>query len=258
MPGATTEVQSAARSEYPVDKIKRRKRTIGIGAVAVIAIAIIGTVVLLRWQRSRVERTPSLRALVRLTFDPGLQSEPTWSPDGKFVAYSSEQSGNFDIWIKPIGEGDPIQVTKSPAHDWQPDWSPDGQRLVFRSEREGGGLYVVPAFGGAERKISASGYRPRWSPEGSQILFLSSALQITVEIPKLYVVTLEGKPPRQILTEFPSEFVTYLRVAWHPDGKRISLWGSHRKLGSSFWTAALAGGRARQVRSRRGRRATVE
>ena len=158
---------------------------------------------------------------MRLTFDPGLQSEPTWSPDGKFVAYSSEQSGNFDIWIKPIGEGDPIQVTKSPAHDWQPDWSPDGQRLVFRSEREGGGLYVVPAFGGAERKISASGYRPRWSPEGSQILFLSSALQITVEIPKLYVVTLEGKPPRQILTEFPSEFVTYLRVAWHPDGKRI-------------------------------------
>src|SRR6185503_12403675 len=170
LPAATTEVQSAASAEYPVDKIRRRKRTIAISAVAVIVIAIIGAVVLLSWQRSQVGQTPSLRTLARLTFDPGLQSEPTWSPDGKFIAYSSDQSGNFDIWIKPIGEGDPIQVTKSPDHDWQPDWSPDGQRLVFRSEREGGGLYVVPAFGGTERRISASGYRPLWSPEGSQIL----------------------------------------------------------------------------------------
>ena len=110
-----------------------------------------------------------------MTFDAGLQSEPAWSPDGRFIAYSSDKSGNFDIWVQPVGGGDAVQVTKSPAHDWQPDWSPDGNQIVFRSEREGGGLFVVPALGGRERKVSPFGYRPRWSPDGTKILFLTAA-----------------------------------------------------------------------------------
>jgi hypothetical protein len=51
----------------------------------------------------------------------------------------------------------------------------DGLSLVFRSERDGGGLFVVPALGGSERKLCGFGYRPRWSPDGSQVLFYSSA-----------------------------------------------------------------------------------
>ena len=239
---SVAELRPTSSAEYLIGELKRHKRGVIVGLVALIAIATITAVVLFALKRSQVEQTPKQRTLARLTFDAGLQSEPTWSPDGRFIACSSDRSGNFDIWIKPVGEGDPIQLTKSPAHDWQPDWSPDGQRVVFRSEREGGGLYIVPAFGGNERKISAFGYRPRWSPDGSQILFLSSALQATFEIPKLYVVTLDGKPARRVLAEFPGEFTNYVQVAWHPDGKRISLWGPHRKVGWSFWTAPLEGG----------------
>ena len=57
----------------------------------------------------------------QVTFDPVLAGEPSWSPDGRFLAYSSDRNGNFDIWVKPLGEGEPVQVTKSGAHDWQPD-----------------------------------------------------------------------------------------------------------------------------------------
>ena len=125
-------------------------------------------------QRQGASTQPPQRSLSRLTFDAGLQSDPTWSADGRFIAYSSDKSGNFDIWVQPVGGGNAVQVTHAPAHDWQADWSPDDTQIIFRSEREGGGLFVVPALGGRERKISSFGYQPRWSPDGTRILFSNS------------------------------------------------------------------------------------
>jgi Tol biopolymer transport system component len=191
---------------------------------------------------------PAQRTLTRLTFDPGLQTEPTWSPDGRLIAYSSDRAGNFDIWVQQADGSNPVQVTKNPAHDWQPDWSPDGRQIVFRSERGRGGLFVVPALGGPERQITPFGYRPRWSPDGSQVLFYSApVLPGVVESPKLFVVALDGSQPREVLKDF------FIRaVAWHPDGRRVSFRG--RRLDSpsvslDFWTASLDGGPA--IRSER-------
>ena len=186
--------------------------------------------------------TPVQRTLTRVTFDEGLQAEPTWSPDGRFFAYSSNRNGNFDIWVQSGTEGNPVRVTSSPAHDWQPDWSPDGSRIVFRSERDGGGLFVVPALGGNERKLTAFGYGPRWSRDGSQVLFYSSILQTGFEPTNLYLVGLDGQPPRELLPTLIRQFTfPYVRAAWHPDGRRISIWGRHREWGWSLWTVPLTG-----------------
>ncbi|HEV2667790.1 MAG TPA: winged helix-turn-helix domain-containing protein, partial [Blastocatellia bacterium] len=139
-----------------INRIRGHK--LGIGAM--LAALIIGIITLIYLRSLNRQRPESPRALIRLTFDAGLQSEPTWSPDGSWIAYSSDRGGNFDIWIKPVAGGNPVQVTKSPAHDWQPDWSPDGSQIVFRSERNGGGLYVAAPSGGAEQKIAGFGYLP--------------------------------------------------------------------------------------------------
>ena len=116
---------------------------------------------------------PVQRSLTRLTFDDGLQIGATWSPDGRFIAYSSDRGGKFDIWVQQVSGGDPVQITKGPGHNWQPDWSPDGKYIAYRSEDGNGGLFIVPALGGEglERKIASFGYYPIWSPDSSELLF---------------------------------------------------------------------------------------
>ncbi|MGH9844074.1 MAG: winged helix-turn-helix domain-containing protein [Blastocatellia bacterium] len=222
-------------------QVRRHKLAVGLTLAAIIA----GLGALTYYLRSSTTQQPP-RTLVRLTFDAGLQSEPTWSPDGRWIAYSSDRSGNFDIWVKPVAGGDPVQVTKSLAHDWQPDWSPDGSQIVFRSERNGGGLFVAPPSGGAEQKIADFGYRPHWSCDGSQILFASSTLRYVGDPPKLYVTGLDGKAPREVQAEFLRN-ISYGGMggyAWHPDGQRISVWGEHKHLGLGLWTMPVAGGAA--------------
>jgi len=233
-------------AKYLISAIKRRKRGALLAlAILVLAAASSAFIAYLIYQRPKINERPRQYSLARLTFDPGLQTEPTWSPDGRFIAYTSDRSGNFDIWVQQVGGGNQLQITHSPAHDWQPDWSPDGSNIVFRSEREGGGLFVVPVLGGLERKVSSFGYYPRWSPDGSKILFSDSSIPTPPAkvASKLYLATLDGNEPHEVrLPDFTIGFDGLNSVCWHPDSQRISFVAQHAKLGWGFWTVPIAGG----------------
>jgi Tol biopolymer transport system component/predicted Ser/Thr protein kinase len=234
---------SAAAPARP--RARRRRMITGVLVSAVLLAAAAGY---FAWSRRGSSSGPAPRTLSRVTFDAGLQAEPTWSPDGRFVAYSSDQSGNFDIWVQPLGGGRPVQVTTDPAHDWQPAWSPDGNTLAFRSERDGGGIFVVPALGGRERQLATFGFRPQWSPDGSKILFIVSSNMegVSREVPHVYVAALDGLPPRRILVDFLADFLSVVSIAWHPDGQRVSFWGVKTQGDRRFVTVPLSGGAAVQ------------
>jgi serine/threonine protein kinase/Tol biopolymer transport system component len=211
-----------------------------IALVSVIgaALAIVVALVLLRPAPAPLippsqakDAAPKPRRLWRLTVGGSLQTDATWSPDGRFIAYTSDRSGNFDIWVQLVSGGDPVQVTHDPASDVQPDWSPDGTKLVFRSERDGGGLFVVPALGGAERRLTSSGQYPRWSPDGTRILFQPGQMVPGLASSHLLMVGLDGAPPREFWPDF--SFVN--AASWHPDG-RISVLGVHKTLGPGLFT----------------------
>ena len=148
--------------------------------------------------------------------------------------------------MQQVSGGDPVKITKGPANNWQPDWSPDGKYIAYRSEDGEGGLFVVPALGGAglERKFASFGYYPRWSPDSTQILFRASLTWTVSDI--TYVVKVDDGEPRRLLADFGAKRSIYpMSASWHPDGKRISVWAWEHS-GPSFWTLPATGGIAVQ------------
>lgn len=94
------------------------------------------------WLASKPDGTPASYRLTQLTRDTGLTFQASISPDGKFVAYSSDRGNrqNLDIWLHQIGGGQTVQLTSHQADESSPDFSPDGTKIVFHSSRDGGGI----------------------------------------------------------------------------------------------------------------------
>ena len=101
--------------------------------------------------------------LGQFTAWPGVESEPSFSPDGNDIAFASSASGNFDIYVQRVGGQNPANLTAdSSFDDTQPVFSPDGQHIAFRSERDGGGIFVMGATGESPRRVVDAGYYPDW------------------------------------------------------------------------------------------------
>jgi Tol biopolymer transport system component/DNA-binding winged helix-turn-helix (wHTH) protein len=213
---------------------------LSIGTLAATSLGVLATTLAVLLLQSAGPNPQPRRTLQRITFDEAaLPRDASWAPDGQWVVYTSDRSGNAEIWKQRIGDPDPIRLTTSDANESQPQWSPDGQSIVFRSERDGGGLYVIPTSGGVERIVSTFGYEPRWSPDGTLLLFKRSA--VLPDLPTIYVVGFDGKPPRPVRTDVLGQFKS-LHAAWHPGSRRISVWGTSRAGDARFLTVPLDGG----------------
>jgi TolB protein len=87
-----------------------------------------------------------------------------WSPDGGNLAYMSNHTGNWEIYLASLAGGF-AQLTDNPANDGLPAWAPDGSGLAFASDRDGEwALYVMQPNGENPRKIMALGSTfPNWT-----------------------------------------------------------------------------------------------
>lgn len=152
-----------------------RRRAVWIGVA-------IGGVLLLAGAAAAVMLRPSAPALTvgrteQITADPGLEIQPSLSPDGKLIAYAAGTAGRMRIFIRPVGTGGGRTIPlsdDSTVVETQPRWSPDGTRILFLMR---GGASVAPAFGGASHPVvapSATGVVKSaiWSPDGREIAFV--------------------------------------------------------------------------------------
>ena len=190
---------------------------IGASLAAAVIVAAVAA-----WWSTRPEPSGGLTnvRVERITHDAGLSTMPTVSPDGKFIAYASNRSGNgdLDIWVQQA-TGAPLRVTDDPAGDMTPDFSPDGSQIVFRSERDGGGVYMVAALGGPARLIVAEGRRPRFSPDGTRVAYWAGQWRgaASTGASALFVLSLDGGTPSRLLPEF----VMVRDPVWAPDGQSL-------------------------------------
>ncbi len=210
-------------SEAPLAGRKRfARRTVIYAAVAAaIVLSLLSTWLSVAGRRPAPGVGSTLRNSTRLTYGAGLQTDVSWSPDGRWVAYAWNRDGNFDIWVQSIDAGHPMRVTSSPADETHPAWSPDGQRLVFRSEDDGGGLFTVDVKGGPVRRIAPDGRRPAWMPNGREVVFVDSDPGAHAA----FIVAADGgEAPRRVLENELSRTL-WAASAIHPEG-RISVFAS--------------------------------
>ncbi|MBI3995750.1 MAG: PD40 domain-containing protein, partial [Nitrospirae bacterium] len=74
-------------------------------------------------------------AIKRLTFAGKGEDDPSWSPDGRYILFTSQRDGNQEVYIMNLDGSDQRNLSKSPALDWNPFWSPDGKKIGFVTTR---------------------------------------------------------------------------------------------------------------------------
>jgi len=115
------------------------------------------------------------RNVVRLTAHPARDAWPRFSPDGRWIAFSSDRKGNLDVYVMPATGGQPRQLTFHSADDNVLGWTPDGKAVLFSSMRGDdflAKLWLVDAETGAERPAGTDyGLAGSFSPDGKRIAY---------------------------------------------------------------------------------------
>ncbi|MGH9799135.1 MAG: protein kinase domain-containing protein, partial [Blastocatellia bacterium] len=165
-----------------------------------------------------------------LTAFAGLESKPSFSPDGNQIAFSwvGEAGDNTDIYIKEIGGEGMRRLTTHRGIDSDAVWSPDGRSIAFfRITEEGGAIYVMPSLGGVERKLTdISPLRATqilqadmsWSPDGKLLAFADRS---SFDEPMgIVLLSLDTGERRKLTTPIPNTTGDYT-PSFSPDGKTI-------------------------------------
>jgi tricorn protease len=109
----------------------------------------------------------------RITANKARDVYPRFSPDGKWIAFSSDRNGNFDVFMVPSEGGTAKQLTFHSADDTVLGWTPDSRAVLFASNRGDdfmGKLYTVSIDGGMERNAGADmGVNACYSPDGKKL-----------------------------------------------------------------------------------------
>lgn len=183
----------------------------------------------------------------RLTSTRFDEFSPSWSPDGRLLAYriNPPRSDEGDIWIMRADGSRKRNLTRSPSvADWSPAWSPDGRVIAYFSTAGGGGdVWTMWPDGSHARNLTREGTLneyPTWSPDGRWIAF-NSHRDGQFEI---YVMRADGSGQRNLThNPAPDEW-----PAWSPDGRWI-VFMSERAGGEDVFAVHPDGSGLRNVTS---------
>jgi TolB protein len=175
----------------------------------------------------------------------GENFSPMWSPDGRRIAFSSNFTGDTEIYVVDVAclrqPGSCIfeaeNLTQHFYNDYRPVWSPDGEKIAFTSDRElRYDVYVMDADGTNLRRLThdrADDYAPAWSPDGTRMVFTSDRTGNE----DLFIMDADGRNARNLTNHPASDY----RAAWSPDGRRL-VFTSDRSGSEEIYVMDVASG----------------
>jgi Tol biopolymer transport system component len=168
----------------------------------------------------------------RLTDDEFVDTDPSWSPDGTKIAFSSDRAGGMDVWVRDLKTGRDQRISRLSNADMAAAWSPDGKSIAFVSNAdfEQGEVYVVPAEGGEPQRVHERSFGvgyPSWSPD-SRFLITPSFKPYSTRFREgmnYYTVIPSVSGPSRLVV--PAQHLPIGKRAgdgpvWSPDGRQIA------------------------------------
>jgi eukaryotic-like serine/threonine-protein kinase len=181
----------------------------------------------------------------RLTFDNTLGGTPTFTPDQRFVVFSSMRAGSRTLWKVPVEGGQPQPVLVSAGEDTEPEISHDGKKLIYTNTRNQFLLTLTDPASGESKTLKQSRVDmvdPNFSPDGNRLLFFEVAGDGEIQI---FAINTDGTGLTQI-THGKNE--RNVHPQWSADGSAIYFYQirpnlSFRKLtiGSEESTELVSG-----------------
>ena len=197
----------------------------------------------------------------QMTVDAGDNVNPTWSPDGRQIAFASNRDGNWEIYRMNVDGSNLVNLTNDAQQDNFPAWSPgDGSYIAFMTDRDGNWeIYRMNTEGGGLKNLTANpsdDQMPAWSPDGKQIAFESNRLTQDSNLlddldPSVQTFNPCMTISRDIgITDFDGRTVNWpvnrrdsddRSPSWSPDGRYI-VFSSDRRNGNDLYIAEVRTG----------------
>ncbi len=207
----------------------RSRRGFAVWAVAGVLLLAASAAVML-WRLRRPALPPP--SVVQITSERWAGAG-SFSPDGTQIAYASagDDGGNWDIWLKIVGEAEARRLTTDPAAEGYPAWSPDGTQIAFLryygaamrgfSVYATGAIHIVSPLGGPARRLSDFPARLQlsWSPDGR---WLAAAKAPSGNDPPGGIHLISGANGELRALTLPKPRAYDLSPSFSPDGKTLA------------------------------------
>jgi Tol biopolymer transport system component/DNA-binding winged helix-turn-helix (wHTH) protein len=193
--------------------------------------------------------------VIPLVTNAGQKFSPSLSPDGQHLAFAWNGGAGpyFSLYVKLVGTEEPLRLTKEASIDFNPVWSPDGRYIAFGRILKGEtGIYIIPASGGAERRVRKTLWeeqelyevfwqlgRLSWSPDGKVLAFSDHASH-NEHASSIFLLSLDSLEVRRLTSPLFSS--SDFSPEFSPDGQTLAFNRSLQVSQSSIYTVPVSGG----------------